>query len=52
MPQMSPLLWLILLIFFSLALISFNTMNFFALPKTPTESVQKETITQQKPWKW
>nr|AWN56197.1 ATP synthase F0 subunit 8 [Colaspis sp. DPP-2018]AWN56266.1 ATP synthase F0 subunit 8 [Glena unipennaria] len=51
MPQMSPLNWLILFIFFFFMLIIFCIMNFFSLNYNPNmNKFNMKNI--QKNWKW
>nr|YP_010284523.1 ATP synthase F0 subunit 8 [Nadezhdiella cantori]UKQ56266.1 ATP synthase F0 subunit 8 [Nadezhdiella cantori] len=51
MPQMAPLNWLILFIFFSIILIIFNSMNFYSfLYSTKKEKSKKSTLNFN--WKW
>nr|YP_010464291.1 ATP synthase F0 subunit 8 [Exostira schroederi]UUL71668.1 ATP synthase F0 subunit 8 [Exostira schroederi] len=52
MPQMSPLSWLILFIFFTLTLITSNVINYFsALPK-PSSKKSTTVKTSTPNWKW
>nr|YP_010587278.1 ATP synthase F0 subunit 8 [Allobaccha apicalis]WAB45758.1 ATP synthase F0 subunit 8 [Allobaccha apicalis] len=53
MPQMAPISWLSLFIFFSLIFIMFNLMNYFIY--TPLSSKSKnfnKIITNSMNWKW
>nr|QNJ33276.1 ATP synthase F0 subunit 8 [Sceleocantha glabricollis] len=51
MPQMAPLNWLTLFLFFSITFIIFNTMNFFSFNYT----IKTKKTSKTKPifnWKW
>nr|AXS64897.1 ATP synthase F0 subunit 8 [Tenebrionoidea sp. 13 KM-2017] len=51
MPQMAPLNWLTLMIFFVLILVIFNGLNYFSftyIPKTETSVKKQFTLN----WKW
>nr|YP_009671882.1 ATP synthase F0 subunit 8 [Axianassa australis]QCX31742.1 ATP synthase F0 subunit 8 [Axianassa australis] len=52
MPQMAPLMWLYLLLFFILCFIVFIIMNYFSSipPKMDTSPLQHHTTA--KTWKW
>nr|ARH53808.1 ATP synthase F0 subunit 8 [Dinoderus minutus] len=51
MPQMAPLNWLMLFLFFTLILISMNSMNFFNfLYKTSNKKNEMEM--KKNSWKW
>nr|YP_010701655.1 ATP synthase F0 subunit 8 [Sphaerophoria philanthus]UEK75600.1 ATP synthase F0 subunit 8 [Epistrophe lamellata]WCJ53216.1 ATP synthase F0 subunit 8 [Sphaerophoria philanthus] len=53
MPQMSPISWLSLFIFFSIIFILFNMMNYFIY--TPNSSKSKKLFNINKismNWKW
>nr|AXS65853.1 ATP synthase F0 subunit 8 [Cucujoidea sp. 16 KM-2017] len=51
MPQMAPLNWLILFIYFVAIFIMFNVMNYFSfLYKIKSSSVKKNKISYS--WKW
>nr|UXW93415.1 ATP synthase F0 subunit 8 [Blasticotoma sp. 'tegularis'] len=53
MPQMSPILWLPLFIFFNLIFFLFIIMFFFFfLPPIPNMSNLTSTTTPHAPWKW
>nr|ALO70639.1 ATP synthase F0 subunit 8 [Ischnosoma splendidum] len=51
MPQMAPMNWLSLFIYFSIIFMMFNTLNYFSFlykPKTFTFKVNKTIFN----WKW
>nr|AYW52632.1 ATP synthase F0 subunit 8 [Elateridae sp. JWH-2018] len=51
MPQMSPLLWINLFIFFIMVFLIFNSLNYFSFsykPQTMAPSSTKKMIN----WKW
>nr|YP_009142419.1 ATP synthase F0 subunit 8 [Platycnemis foliacea]AKH04371.1 ATP synthase F0 subunit 8 [Platycnemis foliacea] len=52
MPQMAPMSWLILFLFFSIMLIMFSTMNYYhytpMIKKSEKTSFKKLTMN----WKW
>nr|ARH54876.1 ATP synthase F0 subunit 8 [Brachypterolus vestitus] len=51
MPQMAPLNWLILFIYFTIVFLMFNSVNYFSFlykPKTKTPSKNKIKFN----WKW
>nr|AXS65313.1 ATP synthase F0 subunit 8 [Bostrichoidea sp. 7 KM-2017] len=50
MPQMAPLNWVTLFIFFTSILLIMNTMNFFY--KTPLETTKTSHKKTIKNWKW
>nr|AYW52365.1 ATP synthase F0 subunit 8 [Nitidulidae sp. 1 ACP-2013] len=51
MPQMAPLNWLILFIYFIIIFLMFNAVNYFSfLYKIKSSSVEKKKI--QYNWKW
>nr|YP_010015749.1 ATP synthase F0 subunit 8 [Gryllus bimaculatus]QOI72746.1 ATP synthase F0 subunit 8 [Gryllus bimaculatus] len=51
MPQMAPMMWLSLMIFFIITLIIIMTMNYFLMQ--PTLSVKQLKLeTQSNNWKW
>nr|YP_009738130.1 ATP synthase F0 subunit 8 [Ctenolepisma villosum]QIB71363.1 ATP synthase F0 subunit 8 [Ctenolepisma villosum] len=53
MPQMSPLKWLILFIFFSLSYLLFSSIMYFNI--IPTQSTSSSIINIKTPnlnWKW
>nr|YP_011010721.1 ATP synthase F0 subunit 8 [Menippe rumphii]WPW47611.1 ATP synthase F0 subunit 8 [Menippe rumphii] len=51
MPQMAPLMWLYLYIFFLINLVLFLIMNFYIKPFTTTSFKTPKTLTSQKSWK-
>nr|UDF83733.1 ATP synthase F0 subunit 8 [Mythicomyia sp.] len=52
MPQMAPISWLTLFIFFSLNFIVINTLNFFSTTPEPSSSDQKSILHPHLNWKW
>nr|YP_009406917.1 ATP synthase F0 subunit 8 [Typhlatya pearsei]ASA39440.1 ATP synthase F0 subunit 8 [Typhlatya pearsei] len=52
MPQMAPLLWLNLFIFFSLSLILFFIFNYFLPPYFKTKPFFKHLKFKKLNWKW
>nr|AVN67487.1 ATP synthase F0 subunit 8 [Panchlora nivea] len=51
MPQMMPLSWLTLCLFFVLMLLMFSFMNYFSLIPMP-DSIKKELKIKPLNWKW
>nr|YP_010939055.1 ATP synthase F0 subunit 8 [Cryptocercus punctulatus]AVN68139.1 ATP synthase F0 subunit 8 [Cryptocercus punctulatus]WLF00967.1 ATP synthase F0 subunit 8 [Cryptocercus punctulatus] len=51
MPQMMPLSWLMLMTFFSLTFMMFNTMNYFMHTMTSLKKTKKFLKTK-KIWNW
>nr|YP_009971828.1 ATP synthase F0 subunit 8 [Epipedocera atra]QNH68715.1 ATP synthase subunit 8 [Epipedocera atra] len=51
MPQMAPMNWLFLFIFFSLIFMSFSLMNYFSFTYSPSISKTGKVKTQFN-WKW
>nr|YP_009407614.1 ATP synthase F0 subunit 8 [Maja crispata]ASF62431.1 ATP synthase F0 subunit 8 [Maja crispata] len=51
MPQMAPLYWLYLFIFFFLSLIFFISMNYFLQPFDTPNTLSFSTSLKQKTWK-
>nr|WGO57785.1 ATP synthase F0 subunit 8 [Jacobsonina sp.] len=52
MPQMMPLSWLSLYIFFSLMLLLFSFMNYYSHIPQPLSSDKKNIKTKTMNWKW
>nr|YP_009971646.1 ATP synthase F0 subunit 8 [Thor amboinensis]QNG57241.1 ATP synthase F0 subunit 8 [Thor amboinensis] len=52
MPQMSPLYWLLLMIFFSITLILFSTFNYSIKPLMKTNKKSKILVDYSILWKW
>nr|YP_009262395.1 ATP synthase F0 subunit 8 [Gramastacus insolitus]ANI86971.1 ATP synthase F0 subunit 8 [Gramastacus insolitus] len=52
MPQMSPLLWLNLYIFFLLSFLLFLIFNYFLTQTDKKQKLLSNFSTNQKPWKW
>nr|ASY98480.1 ATP synthase F0 subunit 8 [Tarachomantis alaotrana] len=52
MPQMMPLSWLTLFTFFSILMIMFNVMNYYASFNKPTSYSSIKTVTKTLTWKW
>nr|UFZ13846.1 ATP synthase F0 subunit 8 [Neochauliodes fraternus] len=52
MPQMAPLNWLILFIFFIILFIMFNIMNYFMISPTPDSSSSQNLKNFPLTWKW
>nr|ALO76323.1 ATP synthase F0 subunit 8 [Brachynopus latus] len=51
MPQMMPLNWLMMFIFFTMTFLIFNSLNYFSfkyLPKNINLTIKKKTLN----WKW
>nr|ALO76682.1 ATP synthase F0 subunit 8 [Alleculinae sp. ENSP01] len=51
MPQMAPLNWLMLMIMFSLILVTFNIMNFYSFPNK-LKKLGKKFSKKNINWKW
>nr|QTC08178.1 ATP synthase F0 subunit 8 [Parachauliodes rastellus] len=52
MPQMAPLNWLILFIFFTLLFIIFNIMNYYIYTPTLSSSSKINLKNYSLTWKW
>nr|YP_009409206.1 ATP synthase F0 subunit 8 [Archichauliodes deceptor]AOX48539.1 ATP synthase F0 subunit 8 [Archichauliodes deceptor] len=52
MPQMSPLNWLILFLFFSMIFIIFNILNYFILNYSNPSMTEKSFSFKPLNWKW
>nr|ASA39492.1 ATP synthase F0 subunit 8 [Typhlatya sp. JR2016] len=52
MPQMAPLLWLYLFIFFSLSLVLFFIMTYFLAPSSKAKLASPSAKAEQLNWKW
>nr|YP_009740527.1 ATP synthase F0 subunit 8 [Conophymacris viridis]YP_009740592.1 ATP synthase F0 subunit 8 [Xiangelilacris zhongdianensis]QID03476.1 ATP synthase F0 subunit 8 [Conophymacris viridis]QID03554.1 ATP synthase F0 subunit 8 [Xiangelilacris zhongdianensis] len=53
MPQMSPMMWFLLFIMFTIVLILFNQMNFFTFKLNPLKSKSSPLTKKMKfNWKW
>nr|AXS65211.1 ATP synthase F0 subunit 8 [Chrysomeloidea sp. 4 KM-2017] len=51
MPQMAPINWLILFIFFSMIILIFSTINYFFFSKVPP-SIMKSSKKMKFNWMW
>nr|YP_010460067.1 ATP synthase F0 subunit 8 [Hierodula chinensis]UUC04267.1 ATP synthase F0 subunit 8 [Hierodula chinensis]UVU19745.1 ATP synthase F0 subunit 8 [Hierodula chinensis] len=52
MPQMMPLNWLMLFLFFSILLIMFNVMNFYSTFNKTSSLTPLKKMTTTLIWKW
>nr|YP_006504042.1 ATP synthase F0 subunit 8 [Cryptocercus relictus]AFM92542.1 ATP synthase F0 subunit 8 [Cryptocercus relictus] len=52
MPQMMPMSWTILFMFFSTTFMMFNLMNYFMYNPTKKKEMTKKIKTMEKIWKW
>nr|ABB90921.1 ATP synthase F0 subunit 8 [Grylloblatta sculleni] len=52
MPQMAPLSWLILFVFFLMILMLFNMMNYFCSLPLLNKSEQSKIKTKNLNWMW
>nr|YP_009407060.1 ATP synthase F0 subunit 8 [Stygiocaris stylifera]ASA39609.1 ATP synthase F0 subunit 8 [Stygiocaris stylifera] len=52
MPQMAPLFWLNLFIFFSVSFMLFLIMNYFLPPFSKTKPITLPTKSKKLYWKW
>nr|YP_009231706.1 ATP synthase F0 subunit 8 [Moloha majora]ALZ50224.1 ATPase 8 [Moloha majora] len=52
MPQMAPLMWLYLMIFFIMSLLLFMMMNYFIKPYQKNEKFIMNYNDSEKTWKW
>nr|YP_009112534.1 ATP synthase F0 subunit 8 [Paranephrops planifrons]CEK40184.1 ATP synthase F0 subunit 8 [Paranephrops planifrons] len=52
MPQMSPLFWLNLFIFFLLGFLLFIITNYFIKPPLKVLTLSENLINLEKTWKW
>nr|YP_009110136.1 ATP synthase F0 subunit 8 [Hydrobasileus croceus]AIW64831.1 ATP synthase F0 subunit 8 [Hydrobasileus croceus] len=53
MPQMAPMSWIMLFMFFSLMLVLFSIMNYYLYsPKIPLMDKNKSLTIKMKNWKW
>nr|AXS65179.1 ATP synthase F0 subunit 8 [Coleoptera sp. 13 KM-2017] len=52
MPQMAPLNWLTLMIFFISILLMFNTLNYFSFNYLPKKNKTSEKKLKTINWKW
>nr|UFZ13232.1 ATP synthase F0 subunit 8 [Orohermes crepusculus] len=52
MPQMAPINWLILFVFFSCMLIIFNIFNYFIINPDPLKNNSTPMIVKSMTWKW
>nr|AVN67928.1 ATP synthase F0 subunit 8 [Parcoblatta fulvescens] len=52
MPQMMPLSWLLLYMYFCLLLLLFNSMNFYSHIPTPVNLSSKKIYIKIINWKW
>nr|AND96567.1 ATP synthase F0 subunit 8 [Tiniocellus sarawacus] len=51
MPQMAPINWLLLLIYFSLIFMMFNILNFYSF-MYPMKSIMFKKMKSKLNWKW
>nr|YP_009442874.1 ATP synthase F0 subunit 8 [Typhlatya miravetensis]SCN12522.1 ATP synthase F0 subunit 8 [Typhlatya miravetensis] len=52
MPQMAPLLWLNLFIFFSFSFMLFFILNYFLTPYSKKKQTSKTKEAKKLNWKW
>nr|UGN61774.1 ATP synthase F0 subunit 8 [Cryptocercus sp. 2 ZQW-2021c] len=52
MPQMMPMSWTILFLFFSATFMLFNFMNYFMYNPTKKKMMEKKIQIMEKIWKW
>nr|YP_010321741.1 ATP synthase F0 subunit 8 [Asiagomphus coreanus]UKO32835.1 ATP synthase F0 subunit 8 [Asiagomphus coreanus] len=53
MPQMAPMSWLLLFLFFTMMLIMFNTMNYYLfIPKIESRKTSATSKILNMSWKW
>nr|QNE85880.1 ATP synthase F0 subunit 8 [Ophiogomphus cecilia] len=53
MPQMAPMSWLLLFLFFTISMILFNMMNYYLYtPKIQSNVMNDIKKTESKSWKW
>nr|UFZ13945.1 ATP synthase F0 subunit 8 [Taeniochauliodes attenuatus] len=52
MPQMSPMNWLLLFMFFSMMLMLFNIMNYYLINPLPMKHYIKNSKMNSLNWKW
>nr|QMS48769.1 ATP synthase F0 subunit 8 [Osmylus lucalatus] len=52
MPQMAPINWLTLFIYFTIVMFLFNVMNYFIISYTPPASKTLFYSTNSLTWKW
>nr|ALO70312.1 ATP synthase F0 subunit 8 [Astenus lyonessius] len=52
MPQMAPLNWLMLFIFFTMIFIMFNFINYYMFMYTPKMSKMNNYMKKTINWKW
>nr|QDA21662.1 ATP synthase F0 subunit 8 [Trigomphus carus] len=53
MPQMAPMSWLMLFMFFTIMMIMFNMINYYSFtPKITSENIDKKHKIESKNWKW
>nr|YP_009685480.1 ATP synthase F0 subunit 8 [Parribacus antarcticus]QDM38487.1 ATP synthase F0 subunit 8 [Parribacus antarcticus] len=52
MPQMAPLMWLILFFMFLFSLFCFSIVNYFFISPENEMTLQSKSVTIQKLWKW
>nr|YP_009469773.1 ATP synthase F0 subunit 8 [Eomantis yunnanensis]AVE15777.1 ATP synthase F0 subunit 8 [Eomantis yunnanensis] len=52
MPQMMPMNWVLMFLFFVMIFILFNIMNYFSVYKLPTTKSSVKTLTKTLSWKW
>nr|AXS64914.1 ATP synthase F0 subunit 8 [Latridiidae sp. 1 KM-2017] len=52
MPQMAPMNWLTLMIYFTLIYLIFNSLNYFSFNYKNSESTLFKKTMQKNFWKW
>nr|UGN61657.1 ATP synthase F0 subunit 8 [Cryptocercus zagunaoensis]UGN61696.1 ATP synthase F0 subunit 8 [Cryptocercus zagunaoensis] len=52
MPQMMPMSWTTLFMFFSMTFMLFNFMNYFMYNPAKKKSMTKKIKIEEKNWKW
>nr|AXS66563.1 ATP synthase F0 subunit 8 [Tenebrionoidea sp. 9 KM-2017] len=52
MPQMAPLNWLTLMMYFIMIFIVFNTINYFSFSYSPQKKSSLKEKTKKIAWKW
>nr|AVN68345.1 ATP synthase F0 subunit 8 [Euphyllodromia sp. Z257] len=52
MPQMMPMSWLMLFIYFSILIIMFNYLNYYIQIKYPSKTIFNMKLMKVMKWKW